>query len=157
MLSLAPVGWASAEHQTSLANRLPTALESAPTDQEAPSRYSQPLAVVPAPTVVWAMDFMSDTLYGGCRGTLVQYVMPAFNTGHRLTNRPSPCPDRSRFAHASYSHSSEPSTAESSLLTAALFKRESSRRARQGYRTSIVPQKQLASHRLPIIHFDLEP
>lgn len=30
-------------------------------------RPRQPLAVVPAPNVVWAVDFMSDTLYGGRR------------------------------------------------------------------------------------------
>ncbi len=30
-------------------------------------RPRQPLTVIPAPNVVWAMDFMSDTLYGGRR------------------------------------------------------------------------------------------
>lgn len=34
-------------------------------------RRRQPLVVVPQPNVVWAVDFMSDTLYGGRRfGTL---------------------------------------------------------------------------------------
>lgn len=32
-----------------------------------PVRLRQPLAVVPQPNVVWALDFMSDTLYGGQR------------------------------------------------------------------------------------------
>lgn len=32
-----------------------------------PVRLRQPLAVVPQPNVVWALDFMSDTLYGGRR------------------------------------------------------------------------------------------
>jgi putative transposase len=32
-----------------------------------PSRLRQPLTVVPAPNRVWAVDFMSDTLYGGRR------------------------------------------------------------------------------------------
>ena len=36
-----------------------------------PIRRRQPLVVVPQPNVVWAVDFMSDTLYGGRRfGTL---------------------------------------------------------------------------------------
>jgi putative transposase len=32
-----------------------------------PVRFHQPLVVVPQPNVVWAVDFMSDTLYGGRR------------------------------------------------------------------------------------------
>ena len=32
-----------------------------------PSRLCQPLTVVPQPNTVWAVDFMSDTLYGGRR------------------------------------------------------------------------------------------
>jgi putative transposase len=32
-----------------------------------PVRLRQPLTVIPQPNVVWAMDFMSDTLYGGRR------------------------------------------------------------------------------------------
>jgi putative transposase len=32
-----------------------------------PLRLRQPLAVLPHPNVVWAVDFMSDTLYGGRR------------------------------------------------------------------------------------------
>lgn len=32
-----------------------------------PLRLRQPLVVVPQPNVVWAVDFMSDTLYGGRR------------------------------------------------------------------------------------------
>ena len=39
-----------------------------------PARVRQPLTVVPQPNTVWALDFMSDTLYGrsvrnGCRCT----------------------------------------------------------------------------------------
>jgi len=37
------------------------------TKKRFPIRPRQPLAVIPAPNVVWAMDFMSDTLYGGRR------------------------------------------------------------------------------------------
>lgn len=41
------------------------------TKKRLPSRLRQLLVVVPQPNVVWAMDFMSDTLYGGRRfGTL---------------------------------------------------------------------------------------
>jgi putative transposase len=32
-----------------------------------PTRLRQPLTVVPHPNAVWAVDFMSDTLYGGRR------------------------------------------------------------------------------------------
>jgi putative transposase len=32
-----------------------------------PGRVPQPLTVIPQPNAVWAMDFMSDTLYGGRR------------------------------------------------------------------------------------------
>jgi putative transposase len=32
-----------------------------------PVRFRQPLAVLPQPNAVWAVDFMSDTLYGGRR------------------------------------------------------------------------------------------
>ncbi len=32
-----------------------------------PSRLRQPLTVIPQPNAVWAIDFMSDTLYGGRR------------------------------------------------------------------------------------------
>ena len=32
-----------------------------------PTRLRQPLSVVPAPNTVWAIDFMSDTLYAGRR------------------------------------------------------------------------------------------
>jgi putative transposase len=32
-----------------------------------PSRLRQPLTVLPQPNAVWAVDFMSDTLYGGRR------------------------------------------------------------------------------------------
>jgi putative transposase len=37
------------------------------TKKRLPVRFRQPLVVVPQPNVVWAMDFMSDTLYGGRR------------------------------------------------------------------------------------------
>ena len=37
------------------------------TKRRFPVRLRQPLEVIPAPNVVWAMDFMSDTLYGGRR------------------------------------------------------------------------------------------
>ena len=37
------------------------------TKKRLPVRLAQPLPVVPAPTVVWAVDFMSDTWYGGRR------------------------------------------------------------------------------------------
>ena len=37
------------------------------TKQRLPVRERQPLVVVPQPNVVWAVDFMSDTLYGGRR------------------------------------------------------------------------------------------
>ena len=41
------------------------------TKKRLPIRRRQPLVVVPQPNVVWAVDFMSDTLYGGRRfGTL---------------------------------------------------------------------------------------
>ena len=37
------------------------------TKKRLPNRLRQPLVVLPQPNVVWAMDFMSDTLYGGRR------------------------------------------------------------------------------------------
>lgn len=37
------------------------------TKKRLPLRPRQPLVVVPQPNVVWAVDFMSDTLYGGRR------------------------------------------------------------------------------------------
>lgn len=37
------------------------------TKKRLPSRFRQPLTVVPQPNAVWAVDFMSDTLYGGRR------------------------------------------------------------------------------------------
>ena len=37
------------------------------TKKRLPSRLRQPLTVVRAPNTVWAVDFMSDTLYGGRR------------------------------------------------------------------------------------------
>jgi len=37
------------------------------TKKRLPVRRRQPLGVVPQPNAVWAMDFMSDTLYGGRR------------------------------------------------------------------------------------------
>ncbi len=37
------------------------------TKKRLPVRCRQPLVVVPQPNVVWALDFMSDTLYGGRR------------------------------------------------------------------------------------------
>lgn len=37
------------------------------TKKRLPVRFYQPLTVVPKPNVVWAVDFMSDTLYGGRR------------------------------------------------------------------------------------------
>ena len=37
------------------------------TKKRLPIRFHQPLIVVPQPTTVWAIDFMSDTLYGGRR------------------------------------------------------------------------------------------
>lgn len=37
------------------------------TKKRLPVRFRQPLVVVPQPNVVWAVDFMSDTLYGGRR------------------------------------------------------------------------------------------
>lgn len=37
------------------------------TKKRLPVRLHQPLAVVPVPNTVWAVDFMSDTLYGGRR------------------------------------------------------------------------------------------
>ena len=37
------------------------------TKKRLPLRLRQPLVVVPQPNVVWAVDFMSDTLYGGRR------------------------------------------------------------------------------------------
>lgn len=41
------------------------------TKKRLPIRRRQPLVVVPQPNVVWAVDFMDDTLYGGRRfGTL---------------------------------------------------------------------------------------
>ncbi len=41
------------------------------TKKRLPIRRRQPLVVVPQPNAVWAVDFMSDTLYGGRRfGTL---------------------------------------------------------------------------------------
>ena len=38
-----------------------------PAPLEIETTYVQPLDVIPQPKVVWAMDFMSDTLYGGRR------------------------------------------------------------------------------------------
>ena len=37
------------------------------TKKRLPLRLRQPLLVMPQPNAVWAMDFMSDTLYGGRR------------------------------------------------------------------------------------------
>jgi putative transposase len=37
------------------------------TKKRLPFRFPQPLTVVPVPNVVWAVDFMSNTLYGGRR------------------------------------------------------------------------------------------
>jgi putative transposase len=37
------------------------------TKKRLPTRVRQPLAVIPQPNAVWAVDFMSDTLYGGRR------------------------------------------------------------------------------------------
>ena len=37
------------------------------TKKRLPARFRQPLVVVPQPNVVWAVDFMSDTLCGGRR------------------------------------------------------------------------------------------
>jgi putative transposase len=37
------------------------------TKKRVPARVVQPLDVIPQPNVVWAVDFMSDTLYGGRR------------------------------------------------------------------------------------------
>jgi len=37
------------------------------TKKRLPVRFRQPLLVVPQPNAVWAVDFMSDTLYGGRR------------------------------------------------------------------------------------------
>ena len=37
------------------------------TKQRLPVRLRQPLVVIPQPNAVWAVDFMSDTLYGGRR------------------------------------------------------------------------------------------
>jgi putative transposase len=37
------------------------------TQKRVPARVVQPLDVIPQPNVVWALDFMSDTLYGGRR------------------------------------------------------------------------------------------
>jgi putative transposase len=37
------------------------------TRKRLPVRFRQPLVVIPQPNVVWAVDFMSDTLYGGRR------------------------------------------------------------------------------------------
>jgi len=37
------------------------------TKKRLPVRLRQPLAVIPQPNAVWAIDFMSDTLYGGRR------------------------------------------------------------------------------------------
>lgn len=37
------------------------------TKKRLPTRLRQPLTVVPQPNAVWAVDFMSDTLYGGRR------------------------------------------------------------------------------------------
>ena len=37
------------------------------TKKRLPTRLRQPLTVIPQPNAVWAVDFMSDTLYGGRR------------------------------------------------------------------------------------------
>lgn len=37
------------------------------TKKRLPTRFRQPLVVIPQPNAVWAVDFMSDTLYGGRR------------------------------------------------------------------------------------------
>jgi hypothetical protein len=37
------------------------------TKKRLPVRLRQPLVVLPQPNAVWAVDFMSDTLYGGRR------------------------------------------------------------------------------------------
>jgi len=37
------------------------------TKKRLPNRPVQPLAVIPQPNAVWALDFMRDTLYGGRR------------------------------------------------------------------------------------------
>ena len=37
------------------------------TKKRLPVRFRQPLVVIPHPNAVWAIDFMSDTLYGGRR------------------------------------------------------------------------------------------
>jgi putative transposase len=37
------------------------------TKKRLPVRFRQPLVVIPQPNAVWAVDFMSDTLYGGRR------------------------------------------------------------------------------------------
>ena len=37
------------------------------TKKRLPVRLRQPLTVIPQPNAVWAVDFMSDTLYGGRR------------------------------------------------------------------------------------------
>jgi putative transposase len=38
-----------------------------PTKKRVPVRFRQPVVVLPQPNVVWAVVFMSDTLYGGGR------------------------------------------------------------------------------------------
>ncbi len=56
------------ESQATLARVLPASAEPAAPGQKAGAGPVPPtLVVVPQPNVVWAVDFMSDTLYGGRR------------------------------------------------------------------------------------------
>ncbi|HWF60061.1 MAG TPA: hypothetical protein VN666_07105 [Nitrospira sp.] len=56
------------ERETGLASRFRLAAEFTPTTKKRLQvRPRQPLTVVPMFNAVWAVDFMSDSLYGGCR------------------------------------------------------------------------------------------
>ena len=69
MLSATPTRWASVECETRLAGLLPAALESASTHEETPARTASSATHGEPATQcgVGALDFMSDTLYGGRR------------------------------------------------------------------------------------------
>lgn len=51
------------------------------TKKHLPVRLRQPLTVSPQPNVVWAMDFMSDTLYGGRRFRTLNILDEAVREG----------------------------------------------------------------------------
>jgi len=59
------------------------------TKKRLPSRVRQPLTVVPHPNAVWAMDFMSDTLYGGRRFLTLNILDEGVREGLAIAVDPS--------------------------------------------------------------------